>query len=274
MTTSARIAALSIYPAKSCRGIVCNSLRLAASGFERDRHWMIVRRDGRFVTQRELPRLAVIETALTANGLRLAAPGMPSIEVEERAAGPSGEVVVWRDSCRAFDQGETVASWLTRFLGTELRLVAFDARHERVSNPVWTGAARATTEFTDGFAILAICEASLEDLNRRLARSLPMERFRPNIVLAGIDAYGEDRIDELRRAGVRLRVVKPCTRCSITTTDQATGAVDGDEPLRTLKTYRWSRELHGVMFGQNVIVIEGAGRELNVGDELDIIWRT
>jgi uncharacterized protein YcbX len=274
MKARTRIAALSVYPVKSCRAIACDSLRLAAGGFERDRHWLIVRPDGRFVTQRELPRLAVIETALTANGLRLVAPGMPPIEVEERAAGESRQVVVWSDSCRAFDQGEAVAAWLARFLGAELRLVAFDARHERVSNPAWTGAARATTEFSDGFAILALSEASLEDLNGRLPRPLPMERFRPNVVLAGLEPYGEDRIEELRGSGVRLRLVKPSIRCSITTTDQATGRLDGDEPLRTLKTYRWSKELLGIAFGQNAIVIEGAGRELKVGGELDIIWRT
>jgi uncharacterized protein YcbX len=101
-----------------------------------------------------------------------------------------------------------------------------------------------------------------------------MERFRPNVVLAGLEPYGEDRIEELRGSGVRLRLVKPSIRCSITTTDQATGRLDGDEPLRTLKTYRWSKELLGIAFGQNAIVIEGAGRELKVGGELDIIWRT
>jgi uncharacterized protein YcbX len=274
MTDRVEIAGLNIYPVKACRGIARETLKLAATGFERDRHWMIVRPTGRFVTQRDLPRLALIETAVFAGGLRLAAPGMPEIEVEERTADASRDVVVWRDTCLGIDQGEPVAVWLTRFLGVELRLVAFDGKRERVINPQWTGTARAITEFSDAFAILAISEASLVDLNTRLARPLPMERFRTNVVLAGIGPYEEDRIDELRRDGVRLRFVKPCIRCSVTTTNQATGVVEGDEPLRTLKTYRWSKELSGIMFGQNAIVIDGVGRELKVGEQLDVIWRT
>ena len=133
------------------------------------------------------------------------------------------DVVIWRDTCRGIDQGEAVAAWLTSFLGEQLRLVAFDGRRERVSSPQWTGATHAVTEFADAFALLAISEGSLADLNGRLTRALPMDRFRPNIVLAGIDAYDEDRIHELRLDGLCLRVVKPCMRCSITTTNQRDG---------------------------------------------------
>jgi len=278
MATRAALAALNFYPVKSCRGIAADRLRLGPTGFERDRHWMVVRPNGRFVTQREIPRLALIETAIIHgdrrhDGLRLTAPGMPAIEVPASAHGASLDVVVWRDSCRAIDQGDAVAGWLSGFLAVPLRLAAFDPLHERASSPQWTGDTRALTEFADGFALLAISEASLADLNGRLERALPMERFRPNIVLTGIGAYDEDRIHELHRDGVRLRIVKPCTRCSITTTNQRTGEVEGDEPLRTLRTYRWSKPLAGVMFGQNVIVIDGAGRELRVGDEFDILWR-
>jgi uncharacterized protein len=269
----ARITGLNIYPVKSCRGIARPSLQLAPTGLERDRHWLVVRPGGRFVTQRELPRLALIETALSATGLQLSAPGMLLLDIPERSDGEKYDVVVWRDICRGIDQGDSAAAWLTRFLGEELRLVAFDGTHERVSNPQWTGATRAITEFSDAFAILAISEASLEDLNGRLGRPLPIERFRPNIVLAGIDAYDEDRIRELCLDGVRLRVVKPCLRCSITTTNQSTGEVEGDEPIRTLKTYRWSKELLGVAFGQNLIVVDGAGKALKLGDELEISWR-
>jgi uncharacterized protein len=273
MTDRARIAGLHVYPIKSCRGISRPALKLAATGFEQDRHWLIVRPDGRFVTQRELPRMALIEAALTPKGLRLAAPGMVGLEVPERTGAVSEPVVIWRDTCRAIDQGEAAAAWVTRYLGTDLRLVAFDSREERVSSPQWTGGTHAITQFADAFALLAISSASLDDLNRRLVRALPMERFRPNVVLDGLDAYAEDRIAELRRGGVRLRIVKPCARCSITTTNQVTGEVEGDEPLRTLKSYRWSKDLMGVLFGQNAIVVEGVGQELAVGEEFDIIWR-
>ena len=128
-------------------------------------------------------------------------------------------------------------------------------------------------EFSDGFPLLVISEASLEDLNSRLPEPLPMNRFRPNIVLAGIEPYDEDRIADLHADGIRLRISKPCTRCSITTTDQMRGVVAGDEPLRTLKTYRWSKELRGMMFGQNTLVVSGAGRELHVGQIFDIEWK-
>ena len=273
MAAKAQIRALNVYPVKSCRGIASAALRLAATGFDRDRHWLIVRLSGRFVTQRELPRMALIATRLTASGLVLGAPAMPDLEVAERVDGPSIDVVIWKDSCHAVDQGDAAGAWLKKFLGTDLRLVAFDTRHERVSSPQWTQGVHAITQFADAFALLAIAGASLDDLNSRLARPLPMERFRPNIVLDGLNAYDEDRIAELHGDGVCLRVVKACTRCSITTTNQATGEVEGDEPLRTLKSYRYSKALKGVMFGQNAIVVEGAGRTLQVGEELDIIWR-
>lgn len=274
MADRARIAALYVYPVKSCRGIGSASLELARTGFLHDRHWLIVRPDGRFITQRELPHLALIDTVLIVNGVRLSAPGMSAIEVVKSPEGPSIEVVIWADACRGIDQGEAVAAWLTEFLGEPLRLVAFDDTRERVSSRQWTGATHAVTEFADAFALMAISESSLADLNGRLSRALPMDRFRPNIVLAGIDAYDEDRIHELRLDGVRLRAVKLCTRCSITTTDQKTAQVEGDEPLRTLKAYRWSKPLLGVAFGQNLIVVDGARRELRVGDELEISWRT
>jgi hypothetical protein len=271
---SARVAALRVHPVKSCRGIALARARLAATGLERDRHWMWVRPDGRFLTQREEPRLAVVETALAADHLELRAPGLPPLRVPFGAAGSAVEVAIWRDRCRGLDQGEEAARWGSRHLAQPVRLVAFDPSRPRASDPAWTGGAPARTEFSDGFALLVLSEASLAGLNARLAAPLPMDRFRPNLVLAGVGAHDEDRIDELASAsGVRLRLVKPCTRCRITTTDQATGEVRGDEPLRTLAGYRLDRELRGVAFGQNAIVVAGAGRELRVGEELRITWR-
>ena len=118
-----------------------------------------------------------------------------------------------------------------------------------------------------------LSNASLADLNRRLDRPLPMNRFRPNIVIDGVDAYAEDRIHELVADGIRLRAVKPCTRCIITTTDQATAERDGEEPLRTLRSYRFSTELRGILFGQNLVLVEGVGRELRVGETLAVTWK-
>lgn len=268
-----RITALNIYPVKGCRGIAVDSARVAATGFEHDREWLITRPDGRFMTQREEPRLALIETALvqTADGesLRLRVPGGAELTVPSTAQGREIEVTCWKDRCAAFDAGEEAAQFLTRYLGAPLRLVRFDARRKRPSNPQWTPGAEALNQFSDGFPWLLVSEASLEDLNTRLTRKLPMNRFRPNIVVSGLAPFGEDRLHELTGGGVRLRRAKPCMRCIVTTTDQTTGTRDGDEPLRALAKFRFDRELKGVGFGQNMILIEGLGAQLRVGQELE-----
>jgi uncharacterized protein YcbX len=182
-------------------------------------------------------------------------------------------VVVWKFSGGGIDCGDAAADWCTKFLETPLRLVRFDPERPRECNREWTGEARATTEFSDGYPILVISRASLAELNSRLPKALPMKRFRPNVVIDGVGAYDEDRIHELATDDVTLRIVKPCTRCSITTTDQESGTLDGVEPLATLKKYRFDRELGGVCFGQNAIVVRGAGARLEVGEEFDLTWK-
>ncbi|MGH8186374.1 MAG: MOSC domain-containing protein, partial [Steroidobacteraceae bacterium] len=182
--------------------------------------------------------------------------------------GKEVEVTCWRDQCAAFDAGDDAAALLSDHLESPVRLVRFDVRRKRASNRDWTKEIEALTQFADAFAWLAISQVSLDDLNARLPEPLPMNRFRPNIVIEGLPAFGEDRVHELVGDGVRLRAVKACTRCIVTTTNQATGRRDGDEPLRTLRQFRFDRELKGVTFGQNLILIEGAGRELRVGQEL------
>lgn len=264
---TARIVSLHVYPVKSCRGIALDAARLTPTGLAHDRHWMLVRPNGRFVTQRELPRLALIGTALGAAGLTLSAPGMPPLHLAKDAGNESRDVTVWKFDGRGIDCGDKAGEWFTGFLETSLRLVRFDPAMPRECSPEWTQGTRAITEFADGFPILVISRASLDDLNSRLPKPLPMERFRPNIVIDGVDAYDEDRIHELRVGEVTLRMVKPCLRCAITTTDQQRGERDGEEPLRTLKDYRFDRELRGVAFGQNAIVVTGLGYSLTVGME-------
>jgi uncharacterized protein YcbX len=262
------LAALHVYPVKSCRGLEVRAARLTATGLEHDREWMIVTPQGRFVTQREEPRLALVVAALVDGALRLSAAGAGSVAVPLDLRGRALEATVWRDRCAAFDQGDEVALWLSGLLGHPLRLVRFDHSRPRLSDPAWTGGLAAPSLFSDGYALLAISRASLADLNARLATPLPMDRFRPNLVLDGLPAYGEDDLGDLVAGPARLRRVKACTRCSITTTDQATGEVEGQEPLRTLKGYRWDATLHGVTFGQNLIVVAGAGTVLRAGAEL------
>jgi uncharacterized protein len=261
-----RVSSLHIYPVKGCRGIDVVSAELAATGLKWDRHWMLVRPDGKFVTQRELPRMALIETRLDANKLTLRAPLAGDLSVPTKSAGAARAVRVWRDEVSAIDCGEEAARWLSEYLREPLRLVAFDASVPRFSNREFTGDVPAITEFSDGYSILILSEASLADLNARVTGPpLPMNRFRPNIVLSDCEAYAEDRSRDIAIGDARLRVVKACTRCVVTTTNQVTGEVQGNEPLRTLKTYRFDRQLMGVTFGQNAVVLAGVGAQIRVG---------
>jgi uncharacterized protein YcbX len=268
------IAALNIYPIKGCRGIVLDRARVLATGFEHDREWMIVTAEGRFLTQREEPRLALIQTTLSRSALTLTVPEGAAMKIPLEMTGERVEVTVWRDRCTALDAGPRAAELLSDFLGRPVRLVRFDPEGRRVSAPEWTQGVEGITQFADGFAWLIASEASLTDLNSRLPAPLPMNRFRPNIVLGGVAAFDEDRVHEFVADGVRLRAVKPCARCVVTTTDQSTGTRDGDEPLRTLRQFRFDRQLKGVTFGQNLILIAGAGRDLSVGQNIALDWKT
>jgi uncharacterized protein YcbX len=250
------IAALFVYPVKSCRGIALLQARLTPRGLQYDREWLVVSPDGRFLTQREAPRLALVGTALHDDHLELSAPGLPPLAVplqwSSRAA--SVEVTIWRDRVQAFDEGPAAASWLGEHLRRDVRLVRFDDTCPRPTDPAWSQELAGTSAFADGYPVLVLARASLDDLNSRLPSPLPVDRFRPNVLLEGCAPYAEDAIRGLENEQMRLRLVKPCTRCVITTTDQATAVPQGDEPLRTLKTYRWDGALHGVTFGQNAIV--------------------
>lgn len=270
----ATITALNIYPVKSCKGIPLQSGRVAVTGFERDRQWLIVRPGGRFITQREEPRLALIETGLDNGALTLTSTSAGRLDVPVDAKGEPVEVTCWQDRCAAFDMGEQAAEWLEAHLGQTHRLVRFDPSRKRPSSTDWTGGIEALNQFSDAFPFLVISQASLDDLNSRLTSPLPMNRFRPNIVIDGIPAYAEDQVDEFRMDGVTLRRSKPCTRCIITTTNQSTAEREDDEPLRTLRSYRFNKELKGVMFGQNAILLAGAGSKLRVGQSLELTWHS
>jgi uncharacterized protein len=270
---NATLTDLYTYPVKSCRGIRHDSVRMDPTGLADDRHWMLVRPNGRFVTQRELPRMALIATSVDDGALSLSAPGRAPLRVARDARSTTLDVTVWKFDGRGIDSGDEAARWISDYLETPLRLVRFDPAAPRVCSPEWTPGARSVTEFSDGFPMLVISRASLAELNSRLPKSLPMERFRPNLVIDGVDAYAEDRIHELRADGVTIRIVKPCMRCAITTTDQQTGERDGDEPLQTLKAFRFDTQQRGVAFGQNAIPIDGVGRALRVGQEFQITWK-
>ena len=262
------LSALFTYPVKSCRGTEHESVLLEEAGLAHDREWMFVTSDGRFLTQREEPRLARVDAVVQQDKLRLSADGAGEVWVPLDVAGTPGQVIIWRDRVNALDQGREPAAWISALLGRDARLVRIDPAARRRCDPAWTAGTEAHSRFPDGYPLLVVSRASLDDLNSRLPAPLPMDRFRPNLVLDGLPPYGEDEVHEFTVQGIRLRVVKPCIRCSITTTDQAAGVVAGEEPLRTLKSYRWDAALHGVKFGQNTIVIEGAGARLEAGMSL------
>jgi uncharacterized protein YcbX len=265
------ITSLHIYPVKSCRGVSLERALITPTGFEHDRQWLIAREDGRFITQREEPRLALIETALTPEGLTLRRKDGAALDVPFARRGREVQVVCWKDRCAAFDEGEEAARWLSEFIGKPLRLARFDPRGRRPSDPQWTGGVETLNQFSDGFPWLLISQASLDDLNSRLDSPLPMNRFRPNIVVSGLAPYGEDSVSEFVSDGVRLKPVKACARCAIPATDQDAGVRSGDEPMRTLKQYRYNRMVQGVAFGQNLIALEGFGRSLHVGQTMRAI---
>jgi uncharacterized protein YcbX len=238
---------------------------------------MVADRHGQFTTQREYPRLALIETGVVDGCVTLAAPNVGTIRLPRAlSAESSQDVTVWSSSVRGFDAGDAPARWISAFLGAELRIVRFDRSRQRMCNPAYAGDSGAHTMFADGYPLLVIGQASLDDLNVRLAGKgaspLPMNRFRPNVVIACLDPYAEDHLESVESDGVSLRLVKPCVRCTVTTTDQATGRV-GFEPLPTLSTYRRNDALAGVTFGMNAIVIGGAGRTLAVDSAVNAEYR-
>ena len=264
----ATVAALFVYPVKSCRGIALSVARLTERGIAHDREWMIVDASGHFITQRELPRLALITTALSDLALQLSAPGLPALAIEFDLDGPRRSVTVWRDTLPAIDQGDAAAQWVSQSVGAPVRLVRFDRDVKRMCNPDFAGTSGAHHSFGDGYPVLVLSQASLDELNRRLDAPLPVDRFRPNLLLSGIEAHDEDHLATIEVGAVRLRLVKPCTRCQITTTDQAS-AVVGIEPLPTLAQYRHNAALDGVTFGMNAIVEAGAGATIATGARVD-----
>ena len=278
--STARIASLHVYPIKGCRGTDVERADAAVTGLVADgvgdREWMVVDDDGRFLTQRELPRLALVSTEVTARVLRLSAPHMRPMDVPLDAAGATRDVVVWRSTVLGSDSGDAAANWMSDWLAHDVRLVRFDRARKRECNREFAGDSGAHTMFADGYPILVANTASLSELNERLAArghpALPMNRFRPNVVIDGLPAFDEDHVDTIDAGGVVMRLVKPCTRCQVTTTDQQTARV-GIEPLPTLGEFRMDEKLDGVAFGVNAIVVEGEGRSIAADTAAAIAYR-
>jgi uncharacterized protein len=270
-----RISQLFIYPIKSCAGIAVSEAPLIDTGFEYDREWMVVDGNGDLVTQRELPRMALIQPTLRTSDLMLRAPGMLALHLQLDAVEGECRVRVWDDTVDAFDMGDLAAQWFSDFLGRpSLRLARFNPDVQRLASAEWTGEITARTAFADGFPLLVLSTASLAELNRRLAAAgndgVTMQRFRPNIVIDGIDdAHGEDFIDTLSIESadgpVVLKLVKPCSRCTIPDIDPST-AVPGHAVGDAMSAYRANARVGGALaFGQNAVIVAGVGHRLRVG---------
>jgi uncharacterized protein YcbX len=272
-----RIAALYLHPIKSCAGITLDEALLVETGLELDRAWMVVDAEGRFVTQRELPRMALIRPSLRTYDMVLRAPGMLAMHLALDAVEAPCRVRVWKDEVAAYDMGDLAAQWFSDFLGRPLRLVRFDPEQKRLSNRAWTGDIEAENAFSDGYPILVMSTAGLDELNRRLPAPVTMHRFRPNVVLDGLEANGEDHLDEVSfdtpEGPVRLKLVKPCSRCSIPDTDPQTAEV-GHAVTDALMAYRADARLDGALtFGMNAVIVEGIERVLRVGMQGEATYR-
>jgi uncharacterized protein len=284
----ARIDQLWVYPIKSCAGVALDQALLTPTGLEWDRAWMVVDGQGEFVTQRELPRMALIQPAFKLDQLVLRAPGMLALHLSLDGVESPRRVRVWDDEVGAWDMGDIAAQWFSDFLGPgapedlkKLRLVRFDPEVKRLCSAKWTGGRESVTQFADGFGLLVASTASLDELNTRLAKAgeapVDMRRFRPNIVLGGVESADEDRIGGWRvqaEGGVAaLENVKPCARCPIPDIDPAT-ATSTPAVSDALQAYRQDPRLNGaITFGMNAIVLDGDGLVLRVGQAVGADWR-
>lgn len=279
------ILSLHTYPVKSCAGITHAQVSVTPAGLLHDRHWVVVDHEGRFITQRSQPRMALVQPAIDETALFLDAPEMPTLRIslQRSETEPPVPVRIWNSDTLAQDEGDTAAQWFSDYLGMSCRLYRVHPGARRLASPqrISDWLARHPQQeafprdhafgFADAFPFLIISQASLDDLNQRLAaRGVPavsMNRFRPNIVLQGLDPYEEDYISTLQRDSLTFALVKRCPRCPVPNVDPLT-AETGPEPMRTLSTYRSFED--GVLFGVNA-VLAGAehGAVLSVGDLLD-----
>lgn len=267
------LAGLGLHPVKSCGALAPREALVVETGLEFDRAWMVVDEHGEMLTQRRWPRMALVRPTLRRDDVVLRAPGMLALHLSLDAVEAPTRVRVWDDLVRAYDMGDLAAQWFSDFLGLRCRLARFDPDEKRVSDRTWTGEAEGQAAFADAFALLVISNASLAELNRRLAAGghapVGIERFRPNLVLDGLEAFEEDFVDEIvfdtDGGPVRIRLAKPCVRCGIPNVDPASGE-PGSEPGRTLAAFRADPRMGGgITFGMNAIVLDGVERVLRVG---------
>ena len=302
-----KISEINIYPIKSLKGITLNEAVVEKRGLQFDRRWMLTDPDGMFFTQRQVPKMATVKVTVDSGELivesdyagRMLVPFAPD-------KGHRQNVVVWQSEVAGLVYNGEVSEWFSDALGKKCQLVVMPEATERhVSKPFDTGS--DIVSFADGYPLLLIGEASLDELNKRIEANfelpprprdadtrpkqgaeffepLPMNRFRPNVVVSGSGPFEEDRWARIRIGEITFRVPKPCGRCVMTTVEQTTGTFDGKEPLRTMAMFRTAKQVHpnnfesyghgpnDVLFGENLIP-EKPGGVINVGDEVEVLER-
>ncbi|HRQ33339.1 MAG TPA: MOSC N-terminal beta barrel domain-containing protein [Anaerolineales bacterium] len=261
------VSALTYYPIKACRGFDVSASKVERMGLEHDRRMMVVTPDGGFLTQREHPRLALVTPALKNGSLTLSAPNFDSLQIGIQKSGTPTQVNIWKSKeVHAIDQGEEAAAWFSDWLGVAVRLVHIAEGFKRSVPTDYAVTSEDRTGFADDYPILIISEESLQDLNSRLDLPIPMNRFRPNLVVKGGEPFAEDTWKRIRINGIEMALVKPCARCVVTTIDKETLAKN-KEPLKTLGGYR--KHALGAIFGMNVIPLN-EGR-VEIGMEVEIL---
>jgi len=276
------VSAINIYPIKSLKGIGVDSSVVEERGLRHDRRWLLTDGYGVFLTQRQFPRMALIEVGVGDDGLYVTADGFGTMELAfSPDTGNRQQITIWQSFCDGDVYSATVNEWFSDVLATGCQLVHMPDDSRRSVNSRFDSG-NDVVSFADGYPLMTISDASLSDLNSRLDAPLPMNRFRPNLVVSGTDAYAEDDWASIRVGDALFRTTKPCERCVITTVDQSTGEFAGKEPLKTLASYRLAKMVMperlaplginetAVLFGQNLIS-ESPGTIITIGDEVTTV---
>ncbi|HQU85509.1 MAG TPA: MOSC domain-containing protein [Pyrinomonadaceae bacterium] len=260
---------INIYPVKSLKGISLENALVEEKGLQFDRRWMLVDEKNQFLTQREFPKMALIEVSVNLETLSFSADGK-NLEVEfDKTIEKTASAKVWSSRVKSNVYEDNINDWFSNVLETKCKLVVMPQNAKRAVEPFYAVRKfKDTVSFADAFPFLLIGESSLKDLNEKLENPVPMNRFRPNLVVSGSEAFAEDTWKKIRIGETIFHVQKPCARCVMTTIDQQTAVKDGKEPLKTLAKYRTKNGK--VLFGQNLIA-EKAGSFVKIGDEVEIL---
>ena len=278
------ISEINIYPIKSLKGISLDSAVVEERGLQYDRRWMLTTPEGMFFTQREFPRMATLSVWIEedGSGLGVAADRFGDVFVPSQPdTGDKQQVTIWQSVCEGEVYGGALNEWFSDVIGTNCQLVYMPDQTRRSVNKRFDHGDDVVS-FADGYPLMVLSEATLADLNSRLDDPLPMNRFRPNLVVSGSSAFAEDAWDKVRIGEAVFRSTKPCERCVMTTVDQSIGEFTGKEPLKTLASYRMAKDVmpdryeslgvgaNAVLFGQNLIA-ESVGATVSVGDAVQVM---